>query len=177
MFVLIHGGGHSARCWEPVLALLDAPAVALDLPGRGVHPMPLDRVHLADWVRVAAGDIAALGRDDIVLVGHSMAGLSIAGIIDRVHTQLRHVALMSCVIPPHGQSLLDMLHRDRVGSVGSRRDDQPSARGGIGVEHDPSRRARVAAASSRCCWRSHRRGARQLRCAASISSALTVRCS
>ena len=60
-------------------------------------------------MRVAAADIDALGRDDIVLVGHSMAGLAIAGVIDLVHARLRHVALVSCVVPPHGQSLLDML--------------------------------------------------------------------
>jgi pimeloyl-ACP methyl ester carboxylesterase len=28
MFVLIHGGGYSSRCWEPVIPLLDAPALA-----------------------------------------------------------------------------------------------------------------------------------------------------
>jgi pimeloyl-ACP methyl ester carboxylesterase len=109
MFVLIHGGGHSSRCWEPVVPLLDAPALALDLPGRGTHPGPLDEIHLSNWIDSAVDDIERAGVDDAVLVGHSMAGLSIPGIIDRVHDRLRHVVFASCAIPPDGQSLLDLL--------------------------------------------------------------------
>ena len=48
MFVLIHGGAHSSRCWEPTVPLLDGPVLAIDLPGRGAHPAPLDAVRL-EW--------------------------------------------------------------------------------------------------------------------------------
>jgi pimeloyl-ACP methyl ester carboxylesterase len=109
MFVLIHGGGHSSRCWEPLVPLLDAPALALDLPGRGVHPGPLDEIHLSDWVDSAVDDIERADVTDAVLVGHSMAGLSIPAIMDRVHARFRHVVFASCAIPPDGGSLLDLL--------------------------------------------------------------------
>ena len=58
MFVLIHGGAHSSRCWDRLVPLFDAPALAIDLPGRG-----------------AVGDIEEGNVADAVLVGHSMAGL------------------------------------------------------------------------------------------------------
>jgi pimeloyl-ACP methyl ester carboxylesterase len=109
MFVLIHGGGHSSRCWERVIPLLDAPALALDLPGRGAHPGPLDQIHLSDWIDAASDDIARAGVSDAVLVGHSMAGLSMPGIIDRVHDRLRHVVFTSCAVPADGRPLLDLL--------------------------------------------------------------------
>jgi pimeloyl-ACP methyl ester carboxylesterase len=112
MFVLLHGGGHSARCWEPVIPLLDAPALALDLPGRGTRPGPLHELHLADWIASAVDDIAGADVRDAVLVGHSMAGLSIPGIVDQVHDRLRHIVFVSCAVPGDGRPLLDLLPPD-----------------------------------------------------------------
>src|SRR5689334_11107692 len=102
MFVLIHGGAHSARCWEPTVPLLDGPVLAIDLPGRGAHPAPLDTVRLGDSIDSAVADIERAGATDVVLVGHSMAGLSIPGIVDRVAARLRHVVFVSCVVPADG---------------------------------------------------------------------------
>ena len=36
--VLVHGGGFDSRCWDPLLPHLAGPAIAVDLPGRGVTP-------------------------------------------------------------------------------------------------------------------------------------------
>jgi pimeloyl-ACP methyl ester carboxylesterase len=109
VFVLIHGGGHSSRCWERVVPLLDAPARALDLPGRGDHPAPLDEVRLADSIDAVAAAVASADLRDVVLVGHSMAGLILAGVVERVHARLRHVVFVSCAVPPHGGTLLDLV--------------------------------------------------------------------
>jgi len=49
--VLVHGGSHSARCWDLVLPNLVLPAVAVDLPGRGSTPADFASVTLADCVR------------------------------------------------------------------------------------------------------------------------------
>jgi pimeloyl-ACP methyl ester carboxylesterase len=106
MFILIHGANHSSRCWEPIIDCLDAPALALDLPGRGRHPAPLDRVHLNDFIESAVGDIEDADARDAILVGHSMAGLSIPGIVDRVHERLRHIVFVSCMVSQQGESML-----------------------------------------------------------------------
>ena len=112
MFVLIHGGAHSSRCWEPTIPLLDGPVLAVDLPGRGAHPAPLDAVRLGDFVDSAVDDIERADVRDGVLVGHSMAGLSIPGILDRVPGRWRHVAFVSCVVPADGTALVDMMPPD-----------------------------------------------------------------
>jgi pimeloyl-ACP methyl ester carboxylesterase len=109
MFILIHGASHSSRCWDRIVGLLDAPVLAIDLPGRGRHPGPLDRLHLADFIESAVEDIEGSEASDAVLVGHSMAGLSIAGIVDRVHDRLRHIAFLSCMIPSDGESMMSTL--------------------------------------------------------------------
>jgi pimeloyl-ACP methyl ester carboxylesterase len=41
-----------------------------------------------------------------------MAGLSLAGIVDRVHHRLRHTVFVSCAVPEHGQSMVDGLPPD-----------------------------------------------------------------
>jgi pimeloyl-ACP methyl ester carboxylesterase len=112
MFILIHGASHSSRCWDRIIGLLDAPVLAIDLPGRGRHPGPLDQLHLADFIESAVGDIEGSEATDAVLVGHSMAGLSIAGIVDRVHDRLRHIAFLSCTIPRDGESMVSTLPPD-----------------------------------------------------------------
>lgn len=33
--VLVHGAGMGSSCWDRLVPLLDGPAVAVDLPGRG----------------------------------------------------------------------------------------------------------------------------------------------
>jgi pimeloyl-ACP methyl ester carboxylesterase len=109
MFILVHGSNHSSRCWEPVVGLLDAPVLAVDLPGRGRHPAPLDQVHVSDFIESAVKDIEDAHATDAVLVGHSMAGLSLAGIVDHVHDRLRHVVFVSCVVPRPGESMLSEL--------------------------------------------------------------------
>ncbi len=112
MFVLIHGSNHSSRCWEPLIPHLDAPALSIDLPGRGGRPAPLDKVHLSDFIEFAVADIEAADLRDAILVGHSMAGLSLPGIVDRVHNRLRHIAFVSCLVPPQGESMLSEMPED-----------------------------------------------------------------
>src|SRR5215207_7464481 len=109
MFILIHGAQHSSRCWEPLVDLLDAPVLALDLPGRNDRPAPLDKVRLSDFVDSAVRDIEDANAEHAVLVGHSMAGLSMPGIMDRTHARLSHIVFMSCVVPAHGQSMASTL--------------------------------------------------------------------
>jgi pimeloyl-ACP methyl ester carboxylesterase len=107
-FVLVHGGGHSARCWEPTLPHLAAPAVAVDLPGRGARPRPLDQVRIVDWIDTVIEDIEALDTD-VVLVGHSLAGITIPGVLARIPERVRHVVFISCAIVMPNSSLLDLL--------------------------------------------------------------------
>ena len=77
--VLIHGGGLDARCWDRLTPHLDGPSLAVDLPGRGAHPAPLESVGFADCATTVRYDIESAGFEDVILVGHSLAGLDARG--------------------------------------------------------------------------------------------------
>lgn len=108
-FVLIHGGAHGAWCWERMLPYLDARGVALDLPGRGRRPADLETLSVADWVDAVIEDLEALGRDPVVLVGHSLAGITLPRVADRVPERIAHLVFVSCTVPPEGSCVLDVV--------------------------------------------------------------------
>lgn len=107
--VLVHGGGFDSRCWDLVLPLLNVPALAVDLPGRGRHPMPLGEVSLRACAAAVASDVDEAGFDDVVLVGHSLAGCSMPSIVDALGGRVRHAVFVACSVPPDGQSAFDTL--------------------------------------------------------------------
>jgi pimeloyl-ACP methyl ester carboxylesterase len=111
-FVLIHGGGHGAWCWGPLMPYLAAPALALDLPGRGRHPADLESITCDVWADSAAADIEKAGLSDVILVGHSMAGLTLPRVVERIPERLARLVFVACTTPPEGGSILGELDPD-----------------------------------------------------------------
>lgn len=110
MFVLIHGAGMGASCWDRLLPHLDRPTIAVDLPGRGSRAgVDLATVDLDDCARAILDDVAAVGADDVVLVGHSFAGVSVPRVMAELAPRLRHVVFLSAVVPPDRTAVLDQI--------------------------------------------------------------------
>jgi pimeloyl-ACP methyl ester carboxylesterase len=107
--VLVHGGGFDHRCWDRLMPFLDGPAVAVDLPGRGSHPARLASVTFATCADAVTADVDAAGFDEVVLVGHSLAGCSLPATIDRLGERVRHAVFVACSVPEHGTSTVDTL--------------------------------------------------------------------
>jgi pimeloyl-ACP methyl ester carboxylesterase len=107
--VLVHGGGFDARCWDLLVPCLEAPVLAIDLPGRGRHPAPLSSVTLQGAAASIAADIDAAGFDGVVLVGHSLAGCSMPAAIGLLGERVRHAVFVACTVPEHGSSAFDTL--------------------------------------------------------------------
>jgi 3-oxoacyl-(acyl-carrier-protein) synthase/pimeloyl-ACP methyl ester carboxylesterase len=74
--LLLHGFGGTARQWEPLLAALprDVAAIAVDLPGHGNSPLPLD-VPTGEVTDLLADLLDAHGAGRVGVVGHSLAGM------------------------------------------------------------------------------------------------------
>ncbi len=111
-FVLVHGAWHGAWCWTRVLPLLRAAghdAHAVTLTGVG------DRAHLLSpeiRLRTHVDDVLHLIKfeelDDVVLVGHSYAGMVITGAADALLHQgskaLKQLVYLDAVVPRPGES-------------------------------------------------------------------------
>jgi pimeloyl-ACP methyl ester carboxylesterase len=108
-YVLIHGGGFAASCWDPVVPLLSDPVLAVDLPGRGSRPRPLAGITVADFVDAVVDDIEDRDLDDVVLVGHSMAGITMPGVAARIPERLRRLVFVACTVPADGERVVDTL--------------------------------------------------------------------
>lgn len=113
--VLVHGGAHAADCWDLTGAELargtpELPVLAVDLPGRGGRPADLAAVTITDWVNSAVADINDAGFNEVVVVGHSMGGLTVPGIVARLGAaRVREMILLAAFVPPQGSSVVDAL--------------------------------------------------------------------
>jgi pimeloyl-ACP methyl ester carboxylesterase len=113
--VLVHGGEHAADCWDLTIAELrrqepDLRVLAVDLPGRRGKRADLPTVTIAEWVDSVVADIEEAGLGDIVIVGHSMAGLTVPGVVAQLGSaRVREMILAAAFIPPQGARLVDTL--------------------------------------------------------------------
>jgi pimeloyl-ACP methyl ester carboxylesterase len=108
-FVLVHGGAHGAWCWGPMLQYLERPALALDLPGRGARPADLDGLRTADFATAVVEEIEAAGVSRAILVGHSMAGITLPRVLERIPERIAQLVFVACTVPREGQSVLDAI--------------------------------------------------------------------
>jgi pimeloyl-ACP methyl ester carboxylesterase len=111
-FVLVHGGAHGAWCWSPLVPLLEAPALALDLPGRANRPADLSAATGESFADSASADIERAALTDVILVGHSMAGVTLPRVAERIPERLERLVFVSCPVPTDGQTLLEILDPD-----------------------------------------------------------------
>ena len=112
-FVLVHGAWHGGWCWIKVARLLR------DL-GHLVYTPTLtglgDRAHLAhagvDLETHVQDVVALLGMEElrnIILVGHSYAGMVISGVAGREAARLAHLVYLDAFVPRRGQAMIDLL--------------------------------------------------------------------
>jgi pimeloyl-ACP methyl ester carboxylesterase len=113
--VLVHGGAHAADCWDLLIAELSCQeptlrVLAVDLPGRGRNPADLATITLTDWVDSVVADVEEAGFHDVVVVGHSMAGLTVPGVATRLGpSRVRELIMAAAFVPPQGLSVVDGL--------------------------------------------------------------------
>ena len=112
--VLVHGAWHGAWCWEKVTPLLEAAGHsvdAVDLPGHGDDPAAVADMTLDAYARHVADRVEAAGGP-VVLVGHSMGGMSVTQAAELVPDRISVLVYVTAFLPNDGQSLLQLADGD-----------------------------------------------------------------
>jgi pimeloyl-ACP methyl ester carboxylesterase len=113
--VLVHGGEHAGDCWDLVVAEVQRQepqlrVLAVDLPGHGRKPGDLSTVTISDWVDSVVADIEDAGLGEVVIAGHSMAGVTVPGVVAKLGAaRVREMILASAFVPPQGKAIADTL--------------------------------------------------------------------
>ncbi len=116
-YVLIHGGGATARFWDRLLPHLDRPSLAVDMPGRAGRPADLAALSVDDEVASIVDDIeAASVEPPVTLVAHSSGGLVVPGVVAALGDRVTSVVLNAALVPAEGGCGIDcMKDRHREG--------------------------------------------------------------
>lgn len=113
--VLVHGGQHAADCWDPTVDEIRRRApgltvLSLDLPGRRGKPGDLLAATIDDWADSLLADIEDSGVNDFVIVGHSLAGLTVPVVVAELGpSRVHEMVLAAAFVPPQGASVVDTL--------------------------------------------------------------------
>lgn len=110
-FVLIHGGMIGGNCWKKVRKSLEEKqhiVLTPTLTGIGerkhlTHPDVDLEIHIQDVLNT----IFYEELDDIILVGHSYAGMVITGVADRIPEKIKKLIYVAAVLPMNGESMFD----------------------------------------------------------------------
>jgi pimeloyl-ACP methyl ester carboxylesterase len=120
-----------ASSWDRLVPLLNGRVIAVDLPGRGSRgDADLAKVSIDDCADAVVNDLLGADLTDVVLVGHSLAGVTLPRVVARVRERIRRVVFVSAIIPPHGISVFENIDPSIKDSVAA------SLRGGI-YRQDP----------------------------------------
>jgi pimeloyl-ACP methyl ester carboxylesterase len=109
-FVLVHGAWHGAWCWAAVVSQLEGlgdRAFAVDLPGHGQDHTDRSRITLNDYVTSVVRFLEGHDLTNVVLAGHSLGGLTIAGVTGRIPKRIKRTVFVSAIVMEDGAPMID----------------------------------------------------------------------
>jgi pimeloyl-ACP methyl ester carboxylesterase len=140
-FVFVPGAWHGGWSWYPVAKRVHAAGhavVALTLPGLTMGDDPTG-LRLADAVDHIVEEVERRDLGDVVLVGHSFAGIPVAGAVRRLAGRLARIAFYSAFIPRAGESMADAMGAETAAYLRAVISSSPE--GTVSVDFDSFRAA------------------------------------
>jgi pimeloyl-ACP methyl ester carboxylesterase len=112
-YLLVHGAWHSGQCWERVVPLLESAGHRVLTPtltgyGDTAHLLSPE-VGLDTHVDDIVGLITAEDLTEVVLVGHSYAGLVISAAANEVPDRIAQLVYLDAMVPEDGESAVDVM--------------------------------------------------------------------
>ncbi|CAN5478543.1 alpha/beta hydrolase [soil metagenome] len=119
-FVLVHGAWQAAWVWQDVKTQLESrgqKVIVVELPAHGADttsPLNVSIDLYRDKVIAAITKI----NGKIILVGHSMGGVVITAVAEKIPKQIEKLVYIGAFLPANGQSLLDLASTDAQSHLG-----------------------------------------------------------
>lgn len=113
-YILVHGAWHGAWCWDKLIPYLEQAghkAIALDLPAHGQEMTPAKGLTLQHYVDRVIQTIDA-HREPVVLVGHSLAGITISGVAEQRPDKIKALVYLDAVLLRNGESYPEVAARN-----------------------------------------------------------------
>ena len=111
-FVLVHGAWHGGWCWQRVTDRLTAQGHRVFAPTlTGLcerSHLNSPSVNLSTQISDVVNEIQWKDLENVVLVGHSSAGMVITGVAEQVASKIASIVYLDAFLPADGQSLVDL---------------------------------------------------------------------
>ncbi len=119
-YVLVHGAWQAPYVWDAVSSALlhqGHQVIVIELPGHGADTTPPQNLTLdvyRDKVIEALSDVAG----QVVLVGHSLAGMVITHVAEKIPSKISKLVYLGAFLPASGQALTDLAFSDPDSKLG-----------------------------------------------------------
>jgi pimeloyl-ACP methyl ester carboxylesterase len=111
-FVLVHGAWHGAWCWRRVARILAREGHEVFTPtltglGERSHLLA-PGIDLDTHILDVANEMKWQQLQDVVLVGHSYAGMVISGVAERMEKAISAFVMLDAFFPENGEAMIDL---------------------------------------------------------------------
>jgi pimeloyl-ACP methyl ester carboxylesterase len=107
-FVFVPGAFHASWCWYKMQPLLNKDgntSEAVDLPAHGQDTTTISRITLDSYVD-AVCKILEKYNEPVVLIGHSLAGIVISQVAERMPAKIDKLVYICAFLIPNGESMV-----------------------------------------------------------------------
>lgn len=119
-YVLVHGAWQASYVWDSVQADLSRSGnkvIVVELPGHGSDTTPPHRLSL-DVYADKVIDAIAKADSNVILVGHSMGGMVITQVAEKIPAKISKLVYIGAFLPSSGQALTDLAFSDPDSKLG-----------------------------------------------------------
>jgi len=117
--VLVHGAWSDVSAWDATIPLLKSKGyevIAVNLPGHGRDTTSFAGIDFQSYVKIVESAIG--DRKNVLLLGHSMAGLIISQVAEEIPGQIKELIYLAAYLPKNGESLLSLAQQDAGSHTG-----------------------------------------------------------
>jgi len=130
----VHGAWHGAWCWRKLVPLLVDQGLEVFTPtqtGVGEKAASLSQsISLDTFIQDITDFLTERDLHNVVLVGHSFAGISISGVADRMPERISRLVYLDALLLQNDQSVFDIIPPDMVQA---RRELAEQSSGGVSL--------------------------------------------